>query len=457
MRPGAVLAGLFALIAAFWVLIWINNADRPKPVSESNSGAGSGDPVDGIYTTNPFADETPDPAPHVEFEENIHEFEPMAVGSTQSHTFFVQNNGEGVLKLAQGRSTCKCTVGSLGQDEVPPGETTEIELEWRPVSPDPMFSQTATIYTNDPGAPELTLVVEGIVANWTMTFPGQIWTRSAVSESEETPFEFIVASQLMESFEITGIETSNDLLQVEATPIAEEDLLQYENARSGYRLNGRIGLGFPVGPIRENLTVSTDIEQQERIRLQIETARIGPYQVIGPGWSASTKQLRMGRFDAAAGKTVKISFLVEEDEDTFQFTDVHIEPAILDVSWEVDAAFESPTHKRIRIEVAAAPGITPGRWVDDETVKVTLSTNDPEVVEWPFSVSPASELADWRRGATQLLWCGQNCVIPHARFIVSFIVIDTVDRFAWNGVEQQWLILDPNSAAMPPSRCSPQP
>ena len=107
---------------------------------------------------------------------------------------------------------------------------------------------------------------------------------------------------------------------------------------------------------------------------------------MGPGWSAARKSLQMGRFDARDGKTVKIAFFIEEDEDTFQFTDARVEPAVLDVSWAPDAEFDSPSRNRIWIELVAAPGMTPARFVRAHPIEVTLSTNDPEVPEWTFSV-----------------------------------------------------------------------
>ena len=176
------------------------------------------------------------------------------------------------------------------------------------------------------------------------------------------------------------------------TPLSQEELSQpefaeYESIRCGYRLRGRLGLGFPVGEIHEFLTVSTDVKDFENVRLAIMTARIGPFSVIGPGWLAASKLLDLGRFEAREGKSVKLGMFIEEDNDSFQFTDVHVEPPVLDVSWENDRGFESPTRRRIWIEVVAPEGMTPLRRDTVDPIKVVMSTNDPKVSEWTFFVA----------------------------------------------------------------------
>lgn len=388
MRLRTVLGGFVAVILAFASVVWINSHGRSEvqidPAPEDDPSRNT------IYGANPFADERPDPPPHGDVDESSYDFDRMALGSSGTHTFVVRNTGEGPLKLAQGPSTCKCTVGKLGQDQVAPGETADIEVTWEPKSLDPAFSQYATIFTSDPENPEFRFTVHGAVVPWAATFPNSTWRSSSVSEVEPTPFEFVVVSQLAESFTITGIETSSDLVEIgtdDITPIPEEELELYELARCGYRIRGRLALGFPVGEINEHVTLSTDIEQMPQIQLVIESRRIGPYQLVGPGWQGSLKLLQMGRFDAEQGKSVKLSFFAESNGDDFEITDVRVEPPVLNVSCEVDSDFESETRRRIWITVATVPDMTPARFVLEDPVHVVLLTNDPEVPEWGFAVT----------------------------------------------------------------------
>lgn len=389
MRLRTVLGGFVAVILAFSSVVWFSHGRStrevqtdPAPVADPSGNA--------VFSVNPFADERPDPPPHAEVDESSFDFDRMALGSSRTHTFVVRNTGEGPLKLAQGPSTCKCTVGELGQDEVAPGETAEIEVTWEPKSLDPVFTQNATIFTSDPANPELQFTVHGAVVPWAVTFPDSTWRTSVVSEVEPTPFEFVVVSQLAESFTITGIEASSDLVEIgtdDITPIPDEDLGQYEMARCGYRIKGRLAVGFPVGEIREHVTVSTDLEQMPEIQLMIESRCIGPYQLVGPGWQGSLKLLQMGRFDAEQGKSVKLSFFAETEQDDFEFTGARVEPPVLHVTWEEDSEFDAETRRRIWVTVSTVPDMMPARFVLEDPVHVVLMTNDPEVPEWDFIVS----------------------------------------------------------------------
>ena len=80
-----------------------------------------------------------------------YEFGVMAREEERSHTFKVQNIGNGPLTLKVLDTTCKCTVGALGKDNVLPGETADVTLTWQAKSYAREFRQSATIETNDQG------------------------------------------------------------------------------------------------------------------------------------------------------------------------------------------------------------------------------------------------------------------------------------------------------------------
>src|SRR5262245_43679246 len=46
------------------------------------------------------------------------------------HSFTFTNKGQYPLKLALGDTTCKCTLSKLAEDEIPPGKSAEVTLEW---------------------------------------------------------------------------------------------------------------------------------------------------------------------------------------------------------------------------------------------------------------------------------------------------------------------------------------
>lgn len=390
MRLGTVAAGFFALIAAVVVLVWLTSPNRSSSAVESNPSDAAVEEIEDetgerVYPENPFESETASPPPQVEVDETVHNFGRMAVNETSQHTFVVRNVGEGLLKLAKGPSSCTCTMGKLGESEVPPGGSAEITLEWEPPEATPSFGQSATIWTNDPEQPELSLVVEGRAAFPIETYPTGAWIINAVSESEPTPFSGAIVSPLLESFEILSIETSDERVTMDAEPMSEEELAELD-ALSGYNLSGRIAPGFPVGDIHEQVTIETDVEGYETLEIGIAARRMGPLTIVGPGWYSGPRLLRMGRFEAAEGKTVRLSVFTDAGEEPFTFTDVTVEPPVLDVTWERDEDFGSETRERIYLYVTAPAGMTPGRWSDDAAVSVQLGTNNPRVESVNMSV-----------------------------------------------------------------------
>src|SRR3972149_5879611 len=110
-------------------------------------------------------------APRVEVAEPLYEFGAMQRGTTKSHEFSVRNAGQSPLTLRVGSTTCKCTIGNVSNDPIPPGESVMVKLEWSAlVNPGP-FRQTATILTNDPRSSAVELLVEGEVTDATGIFP----------------------------------------------------------------------------------------------------------------------------------------------------------------------------------------------------------------------------------------------------------------------------------------------
>jgi hypothetical protein len=56
---------------------------------------------------------------------NVHDFGVMQRNAKSSHRFVVKNVGTGPMELEVVGSTCKCTVGTLQEQSLAPGKTTE--------------------------------------------------------------------------------------------------------------------------------------------------------------------------------------------------------------------------------------------------------------------------------------------------------------------------------------------
>src|SRR5262245_23470653 len=62
-------------------------------------------------------------APQARVDAATYNFGTMQQGRQKSHTFVFKNLGASPLTLHVGKPTCKCTVGSVTDKPIPPGET----------------------------------------------------------------------------------------------------------------------------------------------------------------------------------------------------------------------------------------------------------------------------------------------------------------------------------------------
>src|SRR5688572_22921904 len=64
--------------------------------------------------------------------------DPLTMGS---HVFVIRNAGDAPLRLQAGPTSCKCTLSNVAQNEIPPGGSGEVRLEWNSGRKLPHFQQ----------------------------------------------------------------------------------------------------------------------------------------------------------------------------------------------------------------------------------------------------------------------------------------------------------------------------
>lgn len=400
MRPTSVIAGLLALLAAFWVLAWaINPTPATQAPPDSVPAPQEMDPDQHVplpetpprdksdeFASNPFTLSSDGPQPKAVVDEPDFKFGRLAVMATGQHDFTIRNEGTVPLKLAKGHTTCKCTGFTLGIQEIAPGDSATIHLEWKPVAEEEAFSQRATIWSNDPAYAEIELRVEGEVVPVIKVVPAGLWTAGSVSEGAPTTVKGYIASA-SEPFEIKSIEVPSQFIAVTHEPLDEATLAQ-EKMVSGYWISCTVDPSIPVGVFKEVIKVNLSVEKIPMMPITIQGARIGPFQVIGPGWRQANQTLYMGRCKSAEGKKVQISMLVANKPGrTIEFGEPQVTPPVLKVSMKRNESFDSSGGREQHLIVfEAVPGSTPGRWMGDTAVKVHLPCNHPDANGANFSV-----------------------------------------------------------------------
>jgi len=187
------------------------------------------------------------------------DFGVMEPGAEGKHAFVVRNVGTGPLELAVAGSTCKCTVGSLKDAKLEPGEQTEIDLTWVTKSAGEEFGQSAILKTNDPTRGELNLVIRGRVIS-SMTMVPRTFSFGEVESGEPIVLESIVFSfsktpivPVKQSFNDPDV-TRRATFLVEEVSVASTGNQDYKSATQAFKVRIEIAPGLRQGPLRENFS-----------------------------------------------------------------------------------------------------------------------------------------------------------------------------------------------------------
>ena len=179
-------------------------------------------------------DETAHPEAHVA--NKTHDFGMVDPHETMSHTFQVINKGDDPLALEMLETSCKCTVGSLNDGVLEPGESTDVTLTWNTGYKAEEYTQTATLKTNDPLQKTLVLTVKGEVRAKFIA-PKKVAFNKSDPGSRATS-SFVLYSQLWDDFIVKDVRCDRDDFDWLAEPIENSDLaLADKYPSSAWRLN----------------------------------------------------------------------------------------------------------------------------------------------------------------------------------------------------------------------------
>ncbi len=112
-----------------------------------------------VSSNNLTGDSTKTLPPKAYFLEKTHDFGEVKAGSIKQYFFHFKNAGKSVLKIKKIRTSCGCTAALVSSNKISPGgkATIHVELDTRGMSG--KISRSILLYTNDPSAPLITLMI----------------------------------------------------------------------------------------------------------------------------------------------------------------------------------------------------------------------------------------------------------------------------------------------------------
>lgn len=409
MNLRSVLTTIFVLIVALAGTVWLGRGNEDLKPAKSTK------PVDTTSADRPKISPK-GPYPKAVVDEKLYLFGEMAVDQSRSHKFILKNEGEAPLEVMKGDTTCKCTLSSMKDSTIAPGESIEIELTWTPKSTQSVFGQTATIYTNDPENQELKLRIEGTVNNLIFingSSEGSAnWSLPAMSNTDPVSYTGKFHTNFLDEFKVLEITSSHPGLTTSVNPLTPEELKE-ARAKCGYSVKVTADpKSFPLGSFTEKLTIKTDIPDKKEAHPEAEHTHVdghkhedqgenktftvqvfgnhsGPIRIVptfGVHWNPEKMVLRLGQFPAKEGKEVTLSMFVEGTQEPLKILDQKIVPEYLKVAIKKDDQFESKTKQRYELKLTVPPGIPAVAFGTGNHASVVLQTNHPDAKEIEFRI-----------------------------------------------------------------------
>ncbi len=323
-----------------------------------------------------------------------YDFGVMDRGETRSHTFLIRNHSQLPLELEIGSTTCKCTVGKLKSDSIPPQGTGEVTLEWSARSLDTEFRQSATIKTNNDFRPTILLSVFGRVLQIVQAVPNDI-AFSDVTIRDERTADLMLYGYKDTELDIIEYRWVNediaDFFEFEYAPAEVDPLAKEQGALAALACQIRMKPGLPLGPVRQLLEVKTTASRSGVLDVPVRARVTGDVSLTGSGYNDTTNQLRLDPIRREAGLTHKL-FLTVKGPHAPEFTieSVTVDPSdILQVTFAEPRSLRGGAVRMVPFEIRVPPGVRSVNYSGGEEhplARITLHTNHPDVQQLGFDV-----------------------------------------------------------------------
>jgi hypothetical protein len=242
--------------------------------------------------------------PKVAVDQPDYDFKAMDVGVEGAHDFLLRNVGNALLELTKGGTSCSCTLSELNQRVVAPGKSAKVTVQWKSKGEWGPYRQSATILTNDPDNPRVELTITGRLTPGLQVSPPS-FELGRVSSGELATAEARVYCYLPDRLEIKGYtwlsHSIEGMFEFHHQPLTAPQLAEEVDARSGFLAKIVVKPGLPLGPIRQTISLSTNLKARPTIEIPLQGAIVSDISIVGRGWDAETGVLTLGSVSSQAG------------------------------------------------------------------------------------------------------------------------------------------------------------
>lgn len=331
-------------------------------------------------------------APKIEIVESVYHFGRMEPQASGKHSFEVRNVGTAPLTLDVAGTTCKCTVGGVSTNEVPPGKNAFVTLEWNTGYKFQSYSQSAEVRTNDPAKPVFSLEVEGKVRRLFGAEDDELVV-PPVTPGKSQIATTVFYSQIWDDMEIVDVKTTLPGVAAQFLPVEEGELKRLE-AKSGRLLQVTVPGDLPAGEfvdaIRIKAAPAGKPGEAAEYELPLRGKILRRFAIYGP--FTENDALIIGQIPHGAGKTMRLTIKVRDEDLSLPVKSVVSDPSYLKISVapHQEANVETPGLYDLTIEVPADAPV--GQYMGNPLGSVRIFTAHPRIPEIKFkamlSVTP---------------------------------------------------------------------
>jgi len=195
-----------------------------------------------------------------------HNFDIVAKGEVIKHAFEIRNEGDEPLEISEVKPACGCTVARF-DPMIAPGATGKVYADVDTLSFNGPIAKSVYVYTNDPKAPRIDLVVKADVRPYVGIDPG--YARFSYVQGEQTgTISQTVWAPDGRDLEILGVDNPYDHITVSYRPATDAERVGDKPGKQ-WRVDVTILADAPVGALRDYIVLKVDHPKQKKVQIPV--------------------------------------------------------------------------------------------------------------------------------------------------------------------------------------------
>ena len=208
--------------------------------------------------------QTPAAAQVISVDPLFFDFGDMKQQQTRTATVTVTNEGAALLSILDVKAECGCTVPTLAKDNLGPGESTQIDIQFNSKKFNGSVIKFVNIYSNDPNSPQVDVTITAKVHTALIIDPPQ----QRVGFSRSLQGEVLTKRVTFTATDAPKLEISADKTRQGLFAISTVD--GYEGNPQVSMLEITVPADMEPGRHRDHVRVKTNIEEMPTVDIEMQ-------------------------------------------------------------------------------------------------------------------------------------------------------------------------------------------